>query len=346
MIGDQVITRMQVSAFAFCLSIIPCLDCGAQIFGRRKPTGERQTIEQGGMERVYRIHVPASYDGTEAVPLVLFLHGGGGDADVGSRMGMTPVADQHDFIVVYPEGINKHWNDGRDSVRFREHDAKIDDVAFIQALVESLQEQYKINASKIFTAGASNGGFMSQRLAMEMSDVFAGAGIIIATMGRPLHKSFHPKLPVSMFFMNGTDDPLVPYDGGEVKFEIAPRLQRNQPSRGFCISTDEAVQLWVRRNGLADATPKKETLPDNDKSDDCTVEQTTWSNSKSPTSVVLYRIIGGGHSIPGGPQYLPKKLIGNTCGDFDGLEAMWQFFDKHGRKKQSKKHSTSDHSTE
>ena len=325
-------TGMRATWFFVFLAALAVVEAKAQGFLRREPTGVRKTFEQGGLERVYRIHVPKSYDGSRKVPLVLFLHGGAGDADIGSRTGVTPLADKYGFIVVYPEGINKHWNDGRDSVRYREHDAKIDDVAFIRALVKSLQTRYKIDAGKIFAAGASNGGFMSHRLALEMSDVFSGAGIFIATLGKPLKEKFRPQFPVSMFFMNGTEDPLIPYDGGEVTVDFAPRLKRKQPSRGICVSTEEAVGLWVQRNKLGGSVPQVEQIPDKDQADGCTAESTTWSDPNAAASVVLYRVEGGGHTIPGGKQYLPKRLIGNTCGDFDGLEAMWHFFETQGRK--------------
>lgn len=326
------LTFQRAANFALVTSILLITDCLAQNRFRRQPTGERKTFNHGEIERAYRIHVPKTYDGSNKVPLVLMLHGGGGDAEIASKMGMTPVADKHTFIVVYPEGINKHWNDGRDSVRFREHDAKYDDVAFIRALVESIQKEFKIDEARIFVTGPSNGGFMTQRLAIEMSDIFSAAGVIIATMGEPLDKTFKPKHPVSILYMNGTEDPLIPYEGGEVTVEFAPRLQRNQPSRGRGISTDDAVQLWLLRNGLTHVKPRVESLPDNDKKDGCTVESKIWTGGEAGTAVALYRVIGGGHTIPGGQQYLPKRLVGNTCGDFDGVETIWQFFDDHGRK--------------
>ena len=87
-------------------------------------TGEAKTIEYQGRQREYRIHVPKSVDKDRAVPLVLFLHGGAGTAEQASRMGMTQVADRHNFIVVYPNAIDKHWHDGRDYPRCPGCDAR------------------------------------------------------------------------------------------------------------------------------------------------------------------------------------------------------------------------------
>jgi len=66
--------------------------------------------------------------------------------------------------------------------------------------------------------------------------------------------------------------------------------------------------------------------------DGCTVESKTWVGGEYGTAVTLYRVIGGGHTIPGATQYLPKRLVGNTCGDFNGVETIWQFFEDQARK--------------
>ncbi len=138
--------------------------------------------------------------------------------------------------------------------RFAEHDANIDDVAFLAAVVEKVSDDYRIDHQRVFTMGSSNGGFMSQRLAIERSDMFAAAGIVIATLSDSLSKDFTPKRPVSMLFMNGTKDPIVPYDGGKITFNFLPLLSkrsRQQPDTGDpVIATDGAVNMWLKRNGL------------------------------------------------------------------------------------------------
>jgi polyhydroxybutyrate depolymerase len=296
-------------------------------------TGVRNSVEHEGRERHYRIHVPQQIREDQPVPLVLFLHGGGGTADVASRMGMTTVADRHGFIVVYPEAIDKHWNDGRDSQLFREHDERINDVAYLTSLVDTIGEARRIDRGRIFVAGVSNGGFMSQRLAIEESQLFAAAGILIATMGEPLSREFAPEHPVSVLFMNGTEDPLVPYDGGEVGNNLPRRRvsSSTKPSRGNCIATDDAVQLWLDRNGLDNTQPTVATLDDNEH-DGSQVEVSLWSGGESNTSVALYRVVNGGHTIPGGAQYLPARLVGKRNEDIDGLETVWQFFATRARR--------------
>ncbi len=303
---------------------------------RNQPTGERKSISVGDSERAYRIHVPAEIkDSKSPIPLIFCLHGGGGNAELASKMGWTSMADKEGFLVVYPEGLNKHWNDGRNGSKFAEQDAKTDDVAFILALLEQLKKEFTIDPKRIFTTGASNGGFMSQRLAIDASDQFAAAGVIIAGIPKPFltgDKPFEPAQPISMLIMNGTEDPLVPYDGGPITANFAPRFKRLAPrenERGATSSTDEAIALWRKHNGLEKAQATTEPIPDKDKTDGCTVEKSTWTGGKNGTSVVLYKVIGGGHTWPGGSQYLPEKIIGKTCGDFDGLQAIWEFFKAH-----------------
>ena len=296
---------------------------------RRAATGTRQSMMHGGRERHYRIHVPRQIDKTSPVPLVFCFHGGGGTAEVASRMGFSPLAKQEGFLVVYPEGLNRHWNDGRNSNKFAEQDAEVDDVAFVLALLKRLQREFRIDTDRVYATGASNGGFFCNRLAIEASDKFAAVAVMIATLPKPFEQHFKPQRPVSVLFMNGTADPFVPYGGDPVTPNFTPRLIDSKTrdfGRGAGSSTDEAVKLWLNHNGLDGKKPTIERLPDKDPRDGCRVERRSWSGGKSGSRMVLYRIEGGGHTIPGGTQYLPERIIGRTCRDFDGLQAIWQFF--------------------
>ncbi len=297
---------------------------------RKAPTGKRVSLMHDGRQRHYRIYVPKKYDGKSRIPLVFSFHGGGGTAEVASRMGFSPLAEQEGFIVVYPEGLNKHWNDGRKSKKFTEQDAKIDDVAFVLALLKKLQHEFRIDPARVYATGASNGGFFSHRLAIDASDKFAAVAVLIATLPKPFEKNFQPQRPMSILFMNGTADPFVPYNGGPITPNLMPRLidsKTHDFQRGAGSSTDAAIKLWLHFNGLAGKKPRVERLPDKNPHDGCRVVRRSWSGGKAGSQVVLYRIEGGGHTIPGGVQYLPERIIGKTCGDFDGLKTIWRFFE-------------------
>ena len=298
-------------------------------------TGQSVNFPHQGREREYRIHVPKSYSDNKPIPLLDFMHGGGGDSITASVMGVTSLAEEQEFIVVYPNAINRHWNDGRKSPLFLEHDQQIDDADFVISVVEQVKQKYSIDRTRVFCAGVSNGGFMTQRLAIEKPEVFAAAGIFIASMGEPLKGKFDPKLPVSLVLINGTKDPLVPYDGGPVKVELFPKLNRFRKrlpaNRGTCIATEEVAAMWVKRNGISEA-PTVKRLPDTDSDDGSHVEHSLWTGGQQGTAVALYKVIGGGHTVPGGQSYARESMIGKVNRDMDGLEAMWQFFNDHARR--------------
>ena len=299
-----------------------------------RSTGERHAFEHDGRERAYRIYVPSSYAKATPVPAVFCFHGGGGDAEKGSIMGLTPIAEAEGFIAVYPEGMNRHWNDGRNSAKFAEQDSEVDDVAFVLALLDHLEKEYSLDPKRLFVTGPSNGGFFTQRMALEASDRFAAAATIIATMPDTFSDpaKTKPKAKIPVLFMNGTEDPFVPYEGGPITPEFFPGLNRlrkpREHGRGSCSSTDEAVKFWITHNELSEKGVS-ETLENRDPSDGCSTVRTTWSGDESGLSVVLYRIEGGGHTLPGGQQYLPERVIGRTCRDIEAWETIWEFFKTH-----------------
>ena len=297
-------------------------------------TGERREFDFRQRSRRYRIHVPTGVASSQRVPLVLFLHGGGTNARAASRLGMSALADEHGFIVVYPDAIDRRWNDGRVCDAYREHDADVDDVAFIDELLIRLRAQYDIDRERIFAAGASNGGFMVQRLGIELSEHFAAIGVLIATLPEPLLDVFAPAEPVSAVFVNGTEDPIVPYHGGDVVTRPQFSLKATSTARGRCTSTGIAVNLWRQRNGLADRTAETQRIARQQPYNDTHVERSFWSGGERGTCVALYRVVGGGHTIPGGLQYSSEEVIGRTNHDIDGLKVVWGFFAHSARQPQ------------
>ena len=308
---------------------------GQMTLRRKPPTGELVNFTHDGREREYRIHVPIAVRERKKIPLVVCLHGGGGNADQGSKMGLTAVADRHGFIALYPGAIDRHWNDGRNSTLYVEHDKHVDDAAFIIDVIERVKNDHDVDESRVFVTGVSNGGFMTQRLAIEHSETFAAAAVVIASMGKPLKARFTPKHPVSIAFLNGTADPFIPFEGGPVTVTLFPKLNQlrrtTEARRGFCIATDDAVSMWVKRNGVR-AKPRVQKIADKNTEDGCHVELHLWTGGDRGTAVALYKVIGGGHTLPGGIQYLPEKVVGKTNQDIDGFEEIWGFFVKFARK--------------
>lgn len=287
-------------------------------------------MRSGNFNREYFVHVPSSYRNDLAAPVVLVFHGGGGNAgQIAKFSDFNKLSEENGFLVIYPEAIDKHWNDGRESEKFRDHDAKVSDVAWIKELIGKLQNNYSIDKKRIYATGISNGGIFSQRLAIELGQDFAAVASLAAQIAEPLALA-KPKNPISILIMNGTKDPFVPYMGGDVTPRLFPRLNKMMklPSRGKVISTDATIRFWLLHNTI-DATGLVTRLQDLDTTDGSTVERTEWAQTKTGVSVVLYKIIDGGHTWPGGKQYLPIRTVGQTNQDIHASEKIWEFFSQH-----------------
>ncbi len=279
----------------------------------------RFTMDWGGYERLYLVHLPPKSKMQEPLPLLFHLHGGGGTArgTAGLTFGrFDELADEEGFIVVYPQGIEKNWNDGRKLEEVKAWKEDIDDVGFIVAIVEELKQKYSIDTKRIFTTGMSNGGFMSSRLVCDRADIFRGAAILTASLSVDYLPKCKPSQPTAVLVMNGTEDKLVPYDGGQIKVF--------RKTRGEIISTDELVKFWKTQNECAVQKPTIQ-LPDI-KSDGTTVSMTEYTNCKDRGALVLYKINGGGHTWAGGKQYLSERWIGKTSRDIVACDVIWAFF--------------------
>lgn len=258
------------------------------------------------------LHVPAG----DPVGLVLSLHGGGGTGI--SQRGLTgfdTVADAHNLLVAYPDGYDKSWADGRGaSPADRRH---INDVAFLVGLVSKLQNDYGIAPGHVFVTGMSNGGFMTNRLACERADLFAAVAPVAGTLG--VGVACNPSRPVSVWEAHGTADPLVPFKGGVV---------RGRGGVSHAISVDNMVAKWRSADGCQ-GEPAMEALPD--VRDGTVVHRYESTGCAANTEVVFYKIDSGGHTWPGGKQYLPAAVIGPTTRALDGSEAIARFFLAHAR---------------
>jgi len=282
----------------------------------------KKEIAVDGIERSYYVHVPPSYDGATSVPLVLALHGGGGaGGNMDKLTGFNAVGDREGFIVAYPSGVGRHWSDGRAVNKKDVGGKEVDDVAFLTALVDRLAGDYNIDRKRVFVTGISNGAFMSFRLACDRPDVFAAAAGVAGAVTEDLAAGPAPRAPVPVMFINGDEDPLVRYGGGEIKV--------GKKSRGTTLSVPASVAWWVKANGAA-TTPATTALPDADAADGTTAVREDYAGAGG-ADVVLITVRGGGHTWPGGWQYLWARVIGRTSRDFSASDVIWEFFKEHPR---------------
>jgi polyhydroxybutyrate depolymerase len=300
-------------AAALIGSLLGCLTAGCNIVASAAPDQAGQ-FDFGGLTRTYVVHAPAGV--THPVALVVNLHGGGGTGR--GQEALThydAVADAHGFVVVYPDGIDKNWADGRGA---SEPDRRgIDDVGFISALAGKLAADYGVDPGHVFATGISNGAFMTNRLACDRADLFAAIAPVSGTLG--VNVGCAPSRPVAVLATHGTADPIVPFDGG-------PMIGRGGPST--IVSAPSMDDRWRDLDGCHGA-PTEDVLPGT--GDGTEVHRLTATTCADGTEVVFMQVDNGGHTWPGGTQYLPKAIIGLTSRAFDASETSWQFFAAHAR---------------
>jgi polyhydroxybutyrate depolymerase len=245
----------------------------------------------GGVPRTYQLHIPAGLD--RPTGLVINLHGAGMTG--GEQAALTnynAVADQHGFVVAYPDGIDLSWADGRGaSIPDRQG---VDDVGFLVALVEQLSREYGIAPGRVFATGLSAGAFMATRLACERADIVSAIAPVAGSLGTAFPCA--PSRPVSVFEVHGTADPVVPFGGGAM-------LGRGGYSD--IVAPPAMAQRWRDLNGCPAPV---EDVPA------AAVHRFTAAGCDDGTEVVFVQVDGGGHTWPG-----------------DTSHVSGQFFATHGR---------------
>lgn len=274
------------------------------------------TLHIGGRDRTYTVHASPGA-GRHPLPLVVLLHGHSGTGTGMIRLtDFNAIADRAQFLVVYPDGVDRSWADGRGITEADQQ--HVDDVAFFRALLDDVARRWPVDSNRVFAAGISNGGFMAERLACDAGGRIAAIGVVAATLSDTLMGRCRLPRPVSVMMMNGTDDPLVPFGGGEIR-----------GGRGRVQSAPSTAAAWSRWNRCL-ATPLERTFPDT-AGDGTFVTEDTYTGCPGHVAVIAYRIAGGGHTWPGGPQYLTVRLVGRASRNLAGSEVLWEFFAAHSR---------------
>ena len=280
-----------------------------------------ETIRIGKATRHYTTIIPAA----KPAPLVIVLHGNTQTgADMTTRTSWPTVARREGFAVVFPDGLNHAWADLRPNNlragRVPPHGT--DDVAFIARLVEKLVADGSADPKRIYITGISNGGAMTMTLVCKRAELFAAAATVIINLTNESVSACRPSRPMPMLMMNGTADPLIPYQGGRGTSRFAvDRFWSAEKTLGF----------WRKSNGCEADNAAATDLDDGDRADRSTV---TRVDSRCPAGrdVVLYRINEGGHRMPGAPDArfprLANAFLGPQNHDIDGAEIIWAFFKK------------------
>jgi len=278
-------------------------------------------LKVGRQARKFRLHIPETYTGDSALPLVIALHGGGGKPKQLEKYSKLSRLSERSitFIAVYPEGMEKHWNDGRQNVN-----AGIDDVQFLKQLVSHLKKtlRLRIDDKKIIIIGMSNGGLMAMRMACEQPKWLFGVGVVAASMTTDLASTCAKTAkPLAMVFVFGDQDTAFLSDGRQVKpFKASQQL-------GSHIGIAGTIKLWREINQCADA---EVMIPiDRDKKDKTQVTRRAYKSCEKP--VVFYDVKGGGHRWPdveaSNGRFLVKRLnLGLASHDIDAAKEILTVF--------------------
>jgi len=270
----------------------------------------RAEIQNGSFKfdeftRNYMVYLPTNYTGSSNFPLVICLHPYGRTAEwMMNYANMNQAADASDFIVVYPSAI-PNWNSGvADNPDYPTPD--VDDVGFINALIDIMSNSYSIDLERIYACGYSNGGFMSYKLACQLGNRIAAIASVGGMLSTSTAASCSPLRTMPVLHIHGTADPYALINGGT----------------GF-YSVDQTLSYWINFNDCVQIDTT--TLPDLDPTDGCTVEKITYTTCSDNCSVVYYKVINGGHTWPGASPL----AMGNTNQDFDASVEIWNFFKNH-----------------
>ena len=264
------------------------------------PVTELPNFENTNFEnRTYIVHTPKNYNPAIPAPIIFAIHGIGIDAAGTQKyIGFDELGEKEGYIVVYPNSFDGFWSDGC-GCQYVEK-VGIDDIKFIDYLVEKMKREFNIDSNRIYAWGWSQGGILVNQLACRRAEVFAAFASYVGTMRLPIASACFPKKPVNMVLFNGTDDQDVYWNG--------------LPNTEFAfLSIPDLFKKWA---GLSNCIgePDSEFLPDSVSHID--VEKLTYNNCTNNKEVVLYKIINGTHTL-----YRNKEI--------DTSEEAIKFFNNH-----------------
>jgi polyhydroxybutyrate depolymerase len=276
------------------------------------------------------VYLPCRYrsKSNQKMPLVIMLHGARLSGKIAKVVtGFDQVACENDFVVAYPDALNKQWNDGRGFSYTPSY--YVDDVHYILRLAKVLEYKYHIDAKRVYLVGYSSGGMLAQKIAMEAGNKIAGIAVVAATIPVPqynMHISPGKPLPVVMIL--GTNDHAFPWHGGDTSI-IGVKV-------GPVISVNKMLRYWLKVNGGVKHIQKKDDLASVVTNSNCAlgnseVEEISYMTEKE-TQVTLFKVNGGGHTWPGSKipfTYIP--FLGKQVKSLNAADVIWRTLSPYSR---------------
>ena len=278
---------------------------------------QQDSIPIGSMTREFLEYVP--HDISPHSPLVIVLHGSLMDAKLmreWTGYEFDKLADQHGFVVVYPDGYKHNWNDCHSKASFAAHTENIDDMGFVKGLIAREVAQHQIDKKHVYVLGYSNGGQMALRLALQAPEQVAGIAIAGASLPAPEDSSCPEQGAVPLLVVDGEKDPIHPIAGGRITlFGFS--------DRGRALSAFDTAQTFAKRLGVTSA-PQQIHLDPQKSGDPTSADGFLWPSAPSPV-VALYKIDGGGHVVPQLVFRYPR-ILGHTTTAVDMPKLMIEMF--------------------
>lgn len=324
-----------------------------------------EKIDVDGVTRSYIVHLPQGYDKQQHYPVVILLHGENQDADdLGRLTHFSQFAETKGVIVVYPNAERGRWNigvrpeappqnmarqpygrrggypgggypgggggypgggggypggggsqggqaPGQNPDENKHQSEPVDDLGFLNQMLDQLGIAYSVDSHRIYTAGLGDGGFMALKAGCSMADRLAA----VAAVGAELPKTMIclPTRPIPVLLIDGTSDPIASYGGGTYK-----------PGRFQLLSAEESSKSWARFDHCSEK-PEQGKIPPPDKSAKET-KTLTFTGCGQDAQVVLYSVKDGGHTWPGGEQYVSESEVGKVSHAINANEVIWNFF--------------------
>lgn len=284
-------------------------------------TLSKASIEVAGVTRRYRTYVPKGLP--KGAPLVVVMHGSGEDAQrirIGTGYGFERLADLHGFAVAYPKSFGFSWNDCSSIGDVEVNGVSGDDAGFVAAMVDQLVGEIGVDPARVFATGVSSGGSMAIRLALEHPSRYRAVAAVAANLPAPHNFQCKPAVRgTSVMIMNGSQDPLVPYAGGEIN--LLGLFYKGGP----VISSRASAQYFADWNQLAGEPQVSQA----EVAGGVSVEHDRWRND-GKAEVELVTIHGGGHGLPQ-PYWQRPRLLGPSPMQPNGPALIWAFFERQPR---------------
>jgi polyhydroxybutyrate depolymerase len=323
-----------------CLLAVSALASAAPAHAQE--TQEKVTVND--VTRNFILHLPARYNADHRYPVVILFHGRNQDADDLERIThFNQRADKAGIITIYPSakglwnigvraeavsppprrmgrrgwgypgGGGRYPGGGQNPEQSNTRSEPADDVAFVGEMLDQLALKYSLDVHRVYATGLGDGGFMAERIGCAMADRVAAVAAVGASF--PKTMTCLPSRAISILLIEGTSDPLVPYNGGTYKGRHFPVL-----------SAEESAKTWAKFDRCGDK-PAQDKIPSPDKAWKET-KTFTFSGCQGDAQVILYAIKDGGNTWPGGEVFTSESEVGKTSNALNADDALWGFFSK------------------